>query len=325
MQQIGMRELLEAGVHFGHQTRRWNPKMKKYIFIERNGIYIIDLQKTLKALEAAKQAVRANALAGKPVLFIGTKKQAQDPIKEAAAACGQYYVTERWLGGMLTNYKTIRTNIKRLHEIEKMAADGTLAKLTKKEAAMREKERLRLEKLFSGIKNMDMLPGLAFVVDCKREKIAVAECNRLGIPIVGIADTNCDPDLIDFPIPGNDDAIRSVRLFASMVADVILVTHAEQPEGAVAVPNSEGVSVGVDDAAAAAAAVADVAVADATTPAVATPAVATPAVATPAVAAPAATTPAAVAPAMAVAAVEPVATPAEPQAPSSSAGETSAT
>lgn len=264
MQQIGMRELLEAGVHFGHQTRRWNPKMKKYIFIERNGIYIIDLQKTLKALEAAKQAVRANALAGKPVLFIGTKKQAQDPIKEAAAACGQYYVTERWLGGMLTNYKTIRTNIKRLHEIEKMAADGTLAKLTKKEAAMREKERLRLEKLFSGIKNMDMLPGLAFVVDCKREKIAVAECNRLGIPIVGIADTNCDPDLIDFPIPGNDDAIRSVRLFASMVADVILETHAEKNEGAVSVPKSEGVSVGVgvDDAAAAAVAVAEAAVAE---------------------------------------------------------------
>ncbi len=259
MQQIGMRELLEAGVHFGHQTRRWNPKMKKYIFIERNGIYIIDLQKTLKSLEAAKAAVRANALAGKPVLFIGTKKQAQDPIREAAAKCGQYYVTERWLGGMMTNFKTIRTNIKRLHELEKMAEDGTLSRLTKKEAAMRDKERQRLEKLFSGIKGMDMLPGLAFVVDCKREKIAVAECNRLGIPIVGIADTNCDPDLIDFPIPGNDDAIRSVRLFANMVAEVILETQAEQHEGAVAVPKSEGVSVGEGDAAEAAAAVAEVA------------------------------------------------------------------
>jgi small subunit ribosomal protein S2 len=233
-----MKDLLEAGVHFGHQTRRWNPKMKKYIFIERNGIYIIDLQKTLRALDKAREAVRQCARSGRPVLFVGTKKQAQDPIREEAQRCGQYYVTERWLGGMLTNFKTIRQNIKRLQELEAMAADGTLARLTKKEAAQLEKERTRLDKIFSGIKGMDMLPGLVFIVDCKREKIAVAEANRLGIPIVGIADTNCDPDLIDYPIPGNDDAIRAIRLFARMVADTMIETQGEASEGAAIGPET---------------------------------------------------------------------------------------
>jgi len=252
-QAIALRDLLEAGVHFGHQTRRWNPKMKKYIFLERNGIYIIDLQKTLKCLDKAQEAVRQCALQGRPVLFVGTKKQAQDPIREEAARCGQYFVTERWLGGMLTNFKTIRQNIKRLHELEAMAADGTMGRLKKKEASQREKERQHLEKIFSGIKGMDMLPGLVFIVDCKREKIAVAEANRLGIPIVGIADTNCDPDVIDFPIPGNDDAIRAIRLFSRMVADTVLETQTERAEGATPVEEPVVVSVGGDDVAPAAA------------------------------------------------------------------------
>ncbi len=227
-----MKDLLEAGVHFGHQTRRWNPQMKKFIFMERNGIYIIDLQKTLKCWQDAKAAIEKLVRGGGHVLFVATKKQAKSIVVEEAARCGQFYVTERWLGGMLTNFKTIRTSIKRLHDLDRMATDGTFEKMSKKEVARLSRERVRLEFNFSGIKEMPGLPSLAFVIDTKKEKIAVAEANRLQIPIVGIVDTNCDPTVIDFPIPGNDDALRAIRLFTRLVADTILEAKSTVLEGA---------------------------------------------------------------------------------------------
>ncbi len=232
MAEIGMKELLEAGVHFGHQTRRWNPKMKKFIFIERNGIYIIDLQKTLKALGDARALVAGIGRSGGSVLFVGTKKQAKDLIQSEAGRCGMPYVNERWLGGMLTNFKTIKSNIRRFKEIEKMDADGTLAKLSKREQSQIDKERVRLEKLFTGIKEMVQLPSAVFVVDTKKERIAVAEANRLGIPVLGVVDTNCDPDVIDCPLPGNDDAIRAIQLFSRFVSDTLLEARQEAREGA---------------------------------------------------------------------------------------------
>lgn len=216
-----VKQLLECGVHFGHQTRRWNPKMKPFIFTARNGIYIIDLKKTLRAIDAAKRKIQEVVAAGKPILFVGTKKQAQVVLKEAAEKAGVFFVTERWLGGMLTNFHTIRGGIKRLKEIEKMVADGTIEKFTKKEAISIERERQRLEKVLGGIKEMNQLPGLVYIVDSKKEKIAVAEAAKLNIPIVGIVDTNSDPDLIDFPIAANDDAIKSIRIITKELTEAI--------------------------------------------------------------------------------------------------------
>ena len=231
MAEITMKDLLEAGVHFGHQTRRWNPQMKRFIFMERNGIYIIDLQKTLKCLQEARGAIEKAVRAGGHVLFVGTKKQAKPIIVDEAARCGMYYVTERWLGGMLTNFKTIRSSIKRLHELDAMARDGTFEKLAKKEVSRLQRERDRLQFAFSGIKEMPGLPALTYIVDTKKEKIAVAEANRLAIPIVGVVDTNCDPEVIGFPVPGNDDALRSIRLFTRMVADAVLEARAYALKG----------------------------------------------------------------------------------------------
>lgn len=216
-----MQDLLEAGVHFGHQTRRWNPKMKKFIFAERNGIYIIDLQKTLKNIEQAYHAVRAVVENGNSVLFVGTKKQAKPVVIEEATRCRMFYVTERWLGGMLTNFTTIQSSIRRLEELEKMKEHGITAALTKKEAAGLEKEEGRLERVLGGIRDMRRLPGILFVVDARKEHIAVSEANALDIPVVSILDTNCDPDLIDYPIPGNDDALRSISLITKIVADAV--------------------------------------------------------------------------------------------------------
>jgi len=225
MPDIAMRDLLEAGVHFGHQTRRWNPKMRKYIFMERNGIYIIDLQKTLKLIAEAQEVVRDTISNGRTVLFVGTKKQANEIIHKEAERSGMFYVSERWLGGMLTNFQTIRLSIKRMDYLERMSQDGTYDKLTKKEVLRLEKERGKLERILSGIRAMNALPGLLFVVDAKREKIAVSEANKLEIPVVAILDTNCDPDVIDHPIPGNDDAIRSISLITRLVADSVLEAH----------------------------------------------------------------------------------------------------
>ena len=241
MSEISMKDLLEAGVHFGHQTRRWNPKMRKFIFLERNGIHIMDLQKTMKCLDAARKAIETNARQGGKVLFVGTKKQAKDTMAEEAARCGQFWVTERWLGGTLTNFRTIRSNIQRLKDIEQMQKDGTMEKLSKKEASVMEKERTKLDRCFSGVKELGGLPQLLFIVDTKKEKIAVAEANRLKIPIVGVVDTNCDPDTIQFPIPGNDDAIRAIKLFARMVSDVVLDARQAQAEGKDVVPVAETV------------------------------------------------------------------------------------
>jgi len=240
-----MKELLEAGVHFGHQTRRWNPKMKKYIFIERNGIHILDLQKTMQSLHHARKAVAGAAAGGGMVLFVGTKKQAKEIISEESRRCGQYYITERWLGGMLTNFKTIKTSIARLKELDRMVADGTMASLSKKEVARLEKERVRLEKVFIGIKDMDRLPSLVFVVDTNKERIAVAEANRLGIPLIGIVDTNCDPSIIDYPIPGNDDALRAIKLISRVMSDAILESQNAVEAN---VDYSEGYSAGGDAA-----------------------------------------------------------------------------
>ncbi|HEV2105109.1 MAG TPA: 30S ribosomal protein S2 [Candidatus Eisenbacteria bacterium] len=242
MAEISMKDLLEAGVHFGHQTRRWNPQMKKFIFMERNGIYIIDLQKTLKCIAEARAAIQRVVRAGGHVLFVGTKKQAKQIVVEEAARAGQYYVTERWLGGMLTNFKTIRSSIKRLKDLDAMAADGTFEKLAKKEVSRLTRERQRLQFAFAGIKEMPGLPALVFIVDTKKEKIAVAEASRLGVPIVGIVDTNCDPSPIDFPIPGNDDALRAIKLFTALVADTILEAHSIALEGG----DQETVSFGGD-------------------------------------------------------------------------------
>ena len=219
---ISMKQLLEAGVHFGHQTRRWNPKMATYIFTERNGIYIIDLQKTVKKLEEAYFFVRDMAASGESILFVGTKKQAQDAIKEEAERCGQFYVNARWLGGMLTNFKTMRTRIARLNQLQKMQADGTFDLLPKKEVIKLQLEIAKLEKYLGGVKEMKKLPGALFVVDSRKEKNAIAEARKLNIPIVAIVDTNCDPDEIDYVIPGNDDAIRAVKLIAGVMADAII-------------------------------------------------------------------------------------------------------
>ena len=219
---VSMKQLLEAGVHFGHQTRRWNPKMKEYIFTERNGIYIIDLQKTVKKVEEAYNFIREVSEAGKDVLFVGTKKQAQDAIKEEAERVGMYYVNNRWLGGMLTNFKTIKKRIERLDQLHKMEEDGTFDLLPKKEVIKLKGEIEKLEKFMGGIKNMKGVPGAMFVVDPRKERIAIAEAKRLHIPVVAIVDTNCDPDEVDYVIPGNDDAIRAVKLIAGAMADAIL-------------------------------------------------------------------------------------------------------
>ncbi|MEM7051457.1 MAG: 30S ribosomal protein S2 [Acidobacteriota bacterium] len=221
MVEVSMRELLEAGVHFGHQTRRWNPKMKRYIFGKRSGIYIIDLQKTLAMVDDAVEFVRALAANGKTLLFVGTKRQAQEVIAEEAKRCGGFSVTHRWLGGTLTNFTTIRQSIDQLHEIEARLADEA-SSMTKKERLRLERERDRMARNLDGIREMKRVPDALFVVDPKREGIAVAEANKLGIPVIAIVDTNCDPELVDFIIPGNDDAIRSIRLFASKLADAFL-------------------------------------------------------------------------------------------------------
>ena len=219
---ISMKQLLEAGVHFGHQTRRWTPKMSEYIFAERNGIYIIDLQKTVKKVEDAYQAIANIVKDGGEVLFVGTKKQAQDSIKEEAERCGMYYVNERWLGGMLTNFETIKTRIKKLAEIDAMIEDGTMDVLPKKEVAKLMKEKEKLDKNIGGIKEMKKIPDVMFIVDPRKEKIAVQEAHSLNIPIVAIVDTNCDPEEVDYVIPGNDDAIRAVKLIAGRMADAVI-------------------------------------------------------------------------------------------------------
>ena len=222
MSVISMKQLLEAGVHFGHQTRRWNPKMAPYIYTERNGIYIIDLQKSVGKVDEAYNAISEIAQAGGTVLFVGTKKQAQDAVKTEAERCGMYYVNERWLGGMLTNFKTIQSSIERLKAIEKMSQDGTFEVLTKKEVAKLQKEWDKLEKNLGGIKEMTRIPDAIFVVDPKKEKICVQEAHSLGITLIGIADTNCDPEDLDYVIPGNDDAIRAVKLIVGKMADAII-------------------------------------------------------------------------------------------------------
>jgi len=219
---VSMKQLLEAGVHFGHQTRRWNPKMKEYIFTERNGIYIIDLQKTVKKVEEAYNFIKEVAAEGKEVLFVGTKKQAQDSIKEEAERVGMYYVNNRWLGGMLTNFKTIQKRIARMAQIEKMEEDGTFELLPKKEVSQLKLEKEKLDKFLGGIRNLKGKPGALFVVDPRKEKIAISEAHKLGIPVVAIVDTNCDPDDVDYVIPGNDDAIRAVKLIAGAMADAII-------------------------------------------------------------------------------------------------------
>ncbi|MCZ8512339.1 30S ribosomal protein S2 [Paenibacillus filicis] len=222
---ISMKQLLEAGVHFGHQTRRWNPKMDRYIFTERNGIYIIDLQKTVKKVEEAYNFVKSVAGENGTILFVGTKKQAQDSVKEEAERCGMYYINQRWLGGTLTNFQTIKSRIDRLHQLEKWEQDGTFEVLPKKEVIILRKEKERLEKFLGGISHMKGLPSALFIIDPRKERIAVAEARKLGIPIVGIVDTNCDPDEIDYVIPGNDDAIRAVKLLTAKIADAVIEAH----------------------------------------------------------------------------------------------------
>ena len=219
---VSMKQLLEAGVHFGHQTRRWNPKMAPYIYTERNSIYIIDLQKTVKKLEEAYSFVRELSANGESLLFVGTKKQAQDAIKEEAERCGMYYVNARWLGGMLTNFRTMRTRIGRLAQLRKMEEDGTFAMLPKKEVIKHQGEIAKLEKYLGGVKEMKKLPGALFIVDPRKERNAIAEARKLNIPIVAIVDTNCDPDEIDYVIPGNDDAIRAIRLIAGTMANAVI-------------------------------------------------------------------------------------------------------
>ena len=219
---VAMKQLLEAGVHFGHQTRRWDPRMAEYIFQARNGIHIIDLQKTSKKLDEAYKFVKDEAEEGKTVLFVGTKKQAQDCIKEAAERCNMYYINQRWLGGMLTNFETIRTRVQRLKDLERMQEDGTFEVLPKKEVQLLKKEMEKLDKNLSGIKNMEDIPGVLFVVDPKKERIAVLEAHKLGIPVVGLVDTNCNPYDVDYAIPGNDDAIRAVKLIADVIANAVI-------------------------------------------------------------------------------------------------------
>ena len=243
---VSMKQLLEAGVHFGHQTRRWNPKMAKFIFTERNGIYIIDLQKSVGMVDDAYKAVSDIAAEGGTILFVGTKKQAQDAIKTEAERCGMYYVNERWLGGMLTNFKTIQSRIKRLKEIETMSEDGTFDVLPKKEVIELKKEWAKLEKNLGGIKDMKRLPDAIFIVDPKKERICVQEAHTLGIPLIGICDTNCDPEELDYVIPGNDDAIRAVKLIVSKMADAVIeanqgATDEEYYEAETAVEAEEAV------------------------------------------------------------------------------------
>ena len=262
---VTMKELLEAGVHFGHQVRRWNPKMKEYIFGERNGIYIIDLQKTQKMFREALQFM-TNMVAedrGKTVLFVGTKRQAQDAVREEAERSGQFYVNQRWLGGLLTNFQTVQKSIKRLKDLDVMQTDGRYEKLTKKERIKLDRERLGLEKVLSGIKAMNRLPDAVFIIDVRKEEIAVAEANKLGIPVIAVVDTNCSPEGIDYVIPGNDDALRAVRLFASRIADAVLEGQqtlteggatgeeaatevAQQPEAAISAPAIEVESAPVE-------------------------------------------------------------------------------
>ena len=244
MSVISMKQLLEAGVHFGHQTRRWNPKMSEYIYTERNGIYIINLQKTVKKIVEAYDFIKEVAESGESILFVGTKKQAQESIKEEAERVGMYYVNARWLGGMLTNFKTIQKRIERLNQLKKMEEDGTFELLTKKEATKLKLEIEKLEKYLGGIKDMKKLPGALFVVDPRKEKIAVAEAHKLGIPVVAIVDTNCDPDEVDYVIPGNDDAIRAVKLIASTMANAII----EGNQGEDAAPVAEEADAEVADA-----------------------------------------------------------------------------
>jgi small subunit ribosomal protein S2 len=222
MSSVSMKEMLEAGVHFGHQTHRWNPKMKKFIFTERNGVHIVDLSQTVKLFRQAYECVRETAGRGGRVLFVGTKRQAADIVEEEARRCGEFFVNHRWLGGTLTNFQTIKRSIERLRDLERMESDGTMGLLPKKEALKLSREREKLERGLGGIKDMKNLPKVVFIIDPAREDIAVREANRLGIPIVAITDTNCDPDRIDFPIPGNDDAIRSIKLFSAKVADAAL-------------------------------------------------------------------------------------------------------
>ena len=234
---VSMKQLLEAGVHFGHQTRRWNPKMATYIYTERNGIYIIDLQKTVKKLEEAYNFVREMSANGGNILFVGTKKQAQDAIREEAARCGGYYVNARWLGGMLTNFRTMRSRIDRLAQLKKMEADGTFAMLPKKEVIKHQGEIAKLEKYLGGVKEMKKIPAVMFIVDPRKERNAIAEAKKLNIPVVAIVDTNCDPDEIDYVIPGNDDAIRAIRLIAATMANA--VTEGRQGEEVVEAPTEE--------------------------------------------------------------------------------------
>ena len=247
---ISMKQLLEAGVHFGHQTRRWNPKMAEFIFAERNGIYIIDLQKTVKKVEEAYRAVAEMVKDGGEILFVGTKKQAQDSIKEEAERCGMYFVNQRWLGGMLTNFNTIKSRVKRLKELENMEANGSMKLLPKKEIAELVHEKEKLEKNLGGIKEMRQRPDILFVVDPRKEHIAIMEARNLGIPVVAIVDTNCDPDEVDYVIPGNDDAIRAVKLIAGKIADAVLEARqgeqfktAQETEEAAAAPAEEDPAV----------------------------------------------------------------------------------
>jgi len=219
---VTMKNLLESGVHFGHQVKRWDPRMKKYIFAERNGIHIIDLQKTIQAIKDAYDAVRKTVAAGKTVLFVGTKKQAQQAVQKEAERCGMYFINNRWLGGMLTNFVTIKKSLLRLKKLEKMEVDGTFENLTKKEIAGLAKERVKLQKNLGGIKEMKELPGILFIIDTRKEAIAVAEAQRQGIPIVAVVDTNCNPDGINYPIPGNDDAIRAITLFTQIIANAVV-------------------------------------------------------------------------------------------------------
>ena len=244
MSVISMKQLLEAGVHFGHQTRRWNPKMAPYIYTERNGIYIIDLQKSVGKVDEAYNAIKDIVADGGTVLFVGTKKQAQDSVKTEAERCGMYYVNERWLGGMLTNFETIKGRIAKLKKIEAMAEDGTFDVLPKKEVIQLKKEWEKLEKNLGGIKDMKKIPDAIFVVDPKKERICVQEAHTLGIPLIGIADTNCDPEELDFVIPGNDDAIRAVKLIVGKMADAVI--EAKQGEEAVAVEVAEEVEEAVE-------------------------------------------------------------------------------
>ncbi len=236
---VSMKQLLEAGVHFGHQTRRWNPKMARFIFTERNGIYIIDLQKTVKKVDEAYNFVRDLAAEGGKVLFVGTKKQAQESIKNEAERCNQYFVNERWLGGMLTNFQTIEKRVKRLKVLEKQAEDGTFEVLPKKEVTLLKHEMEKLQKYLGGIKDMKKLPDALFIIDPKKEEIAVSEARKLNIPIIATVDTNCDPDVIDYPIPANDDAIRAVKLLTSKIADAVLEGNQGEQTEEGAAPEAE--------------------------------------------------------------------------------------